>query len=56
MHSQESAFFRRERERDPRKDSRDVKNSRADSRRWGEVCPGYLTSAFRDLPMVVLTN
>ncbi len=22
----------------------------------GEVCPGYLNSALRDLPMVVLTN
>ncbi len=41
-HSQESAFFRRERERDPR----EVKNSRAHIRGWGEVCPGYLTSAF----------
>ncbi len=26
------------------------------SRAGGEVCPGYLTSAFRHLPMVVLTN
>ncbi len=25
-------------------------------REWGEVCPGYLNSALRDLPMVVLTN
>ncbi len=33
----------RERERDPKKDSREVKNSRA----RGEVCPGYLNSAPR---------
>ncbi len=55
-HFQESSFFQgereRSRERNSRADSRGVKNSRG----WGEVCPGYLTSAFRDLPMVVLTN
>ncbi len=30
------------------------RNSRADSKGRGEVCPGYFTSAFRDLPMVCL--
>ncbi len=39
--SRESSFFQRE---------------KVNSRAGGEVCPGYLTSAFRHLPMVVLTN
>ncbi len=30
--------------------------ARGEVKRGGEVCPGYLNSALRDLPMVVLTN
>ncbi len=41
------------RERDPREEEfKRAENSRG----RGEVCPGYLPSAFRHPPMVVLTN
>ncbi len=42
----------RERERSKKREEFIQENSRA----RGEVCPGYLPSAFRHPPMVVLTN
>ncbi len=52
--------FSRERERDPRRErnSRGIQEDRAFKRvQEGEgMCPGYLPSAFRHPPMVVLTN
>ncbi len=35
---------------------RGIKKKTENSRGRGEVCPGYLPSAFRHPPMVVLTN
>ncbi len=48
----ESSFFRREREREERIQEREEKLSEGVKR--GNS--GYLNSALRDLPMVVLTN
>ncbi len=49
--SRERIFPERERERS-KKDFQE----RGEFKSGGEVCPGYLNSALRDLPMVVLTN
>ncbi len=45
--------FSRERERSKKRE--EFKRTEH-SRERGEVCPGYLPSAFRHPPMVVLTN
>ncbi len=51
--SREFIFPERERERSKKREE----FKRAEhSRGPGEVCPGYLPSAFRHPPMVVLTN
>ncbi len=47
------AHFSGERERERSK--KDFQE-RGEFKSGGEVCPGYLNSALRDLPMVVLTN
>ncbi len=46
-------IFSRERGRSR---EREEFKSAENSREGGEVCPGYLPSAFRHPPMVVLTN
>ncbi len=52
-------FFQRERafkgEREHFQEREEFKRAE-NSRGRGEVCPGYLPSAFRHPPMVVLTN
>ncbi len=51
--SREFIFPEREREI---QEERGIQEREEKLRGWGEVCPGYLPSAFRHPPMVVLTN
>ncbi len=53
--AEERVHFSGERGREIQK-GRSIQEREEKLRESSEVCPGYLNSALRDLPMVVLTN
>ncbi len=57
--AEERVHFSGEREREIQEGfsrARSIQEREEKLRESSEVCPGYLNSALRDLPMVVLTN